>query len=214
MAARRSTDHRSLTTTRGDSPQLWAVAATLACLAVSAAALAGAPALMPASYSWVAHTTSESAAQGVAGAWLARLGFLTLGLAVLALSGPATRHWGSVAALLHTAFGLLMVAAAVFSSRSWEPDAPFDAVEDVLHSVVATTMGFAFAFGVAAVAWWLWRAGGGWRWFDAIAVAASVVLPLGMVVLDGYAGVLQRPIFVVAYLWYGAEAVRVLRAVT
>jgi hypothetical protein len=71
-----------------------AVVGVLACLAASAAALAVAPILMPTSYSWVAHTTSESAAQGVPGAWLARLGFVTFGFAVLAVAGLARHLWG------------------------------------------------------------------------------------------------------------------------
>jgi hypothetical protein len=37
-------------------------------LCSSAVALASAPALMPPTYSWISHTTSESAAQGVSGA--------------------------------------------------------------------------------------------------------------------------------------------------
>ena len=192
-------------------PGMPAAVGALVCLAASAVALALAPALMPASYSWVAHTTSESAAQGVAGAWLARLGFLALGLGVLALSGPAWQLWGRLATGLHVAFGVLMVAAAAFSARPWESDVPFDATEDVLHSVAATAMGFAFAFGVVAVGWRTWRAAGRWRWRDATAVVASVVFPLAMVGVDGYAGLLQRPIFVVAYLWYGAETLRLLR---
>jgi hypothetical protein len=148
------------------------------CLAVSAGALGSAPLLMPASYSWLAHTTSESAAQGVAGAWLARFGFLALGAGVLLLAASARQRWGPLAAGLHGTFGAFMVATAAFSARPWEPDAPFDAIEDLLHSVAATAMGFAFAFGVAAVAWRLRRDGGRLRWRDGVAVAASVVLPL------------------------------------
>jgi TRAP-type C4-dicarboxylate transport system permease small subunit len=56
----------------------------IAGLVASALALALAPLLLPTSYSWVAHTTSESAAQGVPGSWLARVGFLVFGAAVLA----------------------------------------------------------------------------------------------------------------------------------
>jgi hypothetical protein len=189
-----------------------AVVGVLACLAASAAALAVAPTLMPTSYSWVAHTTSESAAQGVPGAWLARLGFVTFGFAVLAIAGFARHLWGPLAARLHGVFGMLMVAAASFSARSWEPGVPFDAVEDVLHSVAATAMGFAFAFGVVAVAWRVWRAGGGLRWLDITAVTASVVLPLAMVGWEQFAGALQRAIFIVAYVWYAIEALRAQRA--
>ncbi len=53
-----------------------AIGAILGFLVASATSLALAPTLMPESYSWVSHTTSESAAQGV-GAWLARLVGLT-----------------------------------------------------------------------------------------------------------------------------------------
>jgi hypothetical protein len=185
-----------------------AVIGVLVCLAASAAALAVAPTLMPASYSWVAHTTSESAAQGVPGAWVARLGLLTFGFAVLALVSLARDTWGRLAAWLHAAFGVLMIAAAAFSARSWETDVPFDAVEDVLHSVAATAMGSAFAFGVTAVAWRVWRAGGGLRWLDAAAVTASVVLPLAMMNWEQLAGVLQRPMFAIAFAWYAVEALR------
>lgn len=45
----------------------------LAGLAASLVALALAPLLMPASYDWRANTISESGAQGIEGAWLARL---------------------------------------------------------------------------------------------------------------------------------------------
>jgi hypothetical protein len=48
---------------------------------------------MPESYDWIEHTTSESAAQGVEGAWLARLGFLSFGLAVLWLSTGIKQTW-------------------------------------------------------------------------------------------------------------------------
>lgn len=58
----------------------------IALLVLSAAALAVAPAFTPAGYDFVRHTTSESAAQGLAGAWVARLGFVVFGLAVLWLA--------------------------------------------------------------------------------------------------------------------------------
>ena len=62
--------------------------------AASVAVLAAAPALMPAGYSWVSQTTSESAAQGVQGAWLARLGFLLFGLSVILLATLCRDRWG------------------------------------------------------------------------------------------------------------------------
>lgn len=174
----------------------------LALLAVSAVALLAAPAAVGSDYSPVAHTTSESAAQGVAGAWVARTGFLLLGAAVLVLVVGA-RGWSLAARWSHGAFGAAMLATAAFSSRPWDPAAPFDPTEDLLHSVAATAMGFAFALGVVARGVERRRVDLG----DALAVVASVAIPLGMLALDDVAGLLQRGMFLVAYGWFAREAV-------
>ena len=59
-------------------------------------ALALAPLLMPASYSPIAHTTSESAAQGLAGAWLwPPLAVLTVWPLFVLVPGWALVAWGS-----------------------------------------------------------------------------------------------------------------------
>ncbi len=71
-----------------------------------------APTLMPDSYSWVEHGISESAAQGVEGAWLARFGFIFYGLAVVWLVGHRSRTWGPVATVLFAVFGGSMFAVA------------------------------------------------------------------------------------------------------
>jgi hypothetical protein len=173
-------------------------------LGASAVALALAPALMPDGYSWLSMTTSESAAQGVDGAWLPRLGFVLFGLSVLLLVTVRQTGWGPAATALHAGFGLLMLATAGFSTRSWQPGAVYDRTEDSLHSVAATAMGFAFAVGVVAAALRLRRR----RWLDVAAVLASVLLPLAMTAQPAAAGVLQRAMFAVAYTWYATEAVR------
>jgi hypothetical protein len=194
---------------RHGSPRARTPFAVLACLAASAVALAVAPTLMPASYSWIAHTTSESAAQGVPGAWLARLGFALLGFGVLTLVLLAQDRWGLLATWMHASFGLLIVAAGLFSARSWDATVAFDATEDLLHSFSATAMGFAFAFGVAAVAWRTRTRRGGVRFIDVAAVLAAVVLPMGMALAGGAAGLLQRLMFAIAYAWYTIETLGV-----
>lgn len=178
-------------------------------LAGSLTALTLAPTLMPASYSWVSQTTSESAAQGVEGAWLARLGFLLFGLSVLWLGRLSGEDWGAPGTLLHGAFGVLMIAAAVFSHRPWEDGVPFDATEDLLHSIAATAMGFAFAFGVVAVAL---RHGfsRSLRPLDVLTAAAAVILPLGISALPDQVGLLQRLMLLVAYVWYAFQALRLI----
>ncbi|MDP3966848.1 MAG: DUF998 domain-containing protein [Nocardioides sp.] len=191
----------------GSATDRWRTWGVLGCLAGSALALGLAPVLMPEGYSWLTHTTSESAAQGVSGAWLARLGFLLLGSAVLWLSVQAVA-WRRPGRVLHGMFAASLCGAAVFSSRSFDPAAAFDATEDLLHSVTATTMGFAFAFGVVAVGWAQRSRPGRLRALDLLAVVAAVVLPLGMLALPDLAGLLQRMMFLVAYVWYAVEAWR------
>jgi hypothetical protein len=137
----------------------------------------------------VEHTTSEAAGQGIEVAWVARFGFLAFGCAVLLLVRLRGDDWGRHGSWLHATFGILMVVAAAFSSRPWDAMAAFDPAEDMLHSVAATGMGFAFALGVGAVAW-LGRRKVLVR--DVVAMAASVVLPLGMAASQTQAGLLQR----------------------
>ena len=174
------------------------------------AALAVAPAFMPAGYDWVRNTTSESAAQGLAGAWVARLGFVAFGLAVLWLAAGAARSWGRGVVWMHTAFGVCMVGTAAFSHMPWWEGAAFDPVEDLLHSVTATAMGFAFVFGVLLrlAQRWFGAAALGRRGvvLDVVAVAAASVIPLIMVFQADVAGLVQRLMFAVAYVWYAAAA--------
>ncbi|HEY7563713.1 MAG TPA: DUF998 domain-containing protein [Acidimicrobiia bacterium] len=183
----------------------WKAWAAVAMFTTSALALTCAPILMPESYSWLSHTTSESAAQGLSGAWLARLGFLLFGLGVLWVGNAIGDRWGTWGKLAHLGFGVLMLATAAFSHRPFEAGVEFDRFEDTLHSIAATAMGFAFAFGVVAVA--LRRQPPRWQVGDVIAVAASIVIPAGMA-MSQYPGPLQRFMFLVAYVWYSIEVFR------
>lgn len=175
-------------------------------LLLSAVALGVAPLLMPANYSSVANTTSESAAQGVEYAWVARLGFLAFGLAVLWLAATLRGAWARSVQWLHTAFGVLMTATAAFSHRPWVAGAQFDPVEDALHSFTATAMGFAFSFGVLARLLQRGRQGEPGRALDAVALATATVIPLLIARSTGLDGVTQRLMFLVGYLWYAREA--------
>ncbi len=97
---------------------------------------------------------------------------------------------------------------AAFSHRPWLPDIPFDPIENLLHSAAATGMGFAFAVGVVVVGLKRSDSEALNRWLDAAAVLASTVLPLIMPMGTPYTGLLQRAMFLVAYVWYGREAHR------
>ena len=187
----------------------FAVSGVILLLAASALSLLGASLLMPESYSWLSNTTSESAAQGVEGAWLARLGFLEFGLAVLWLATSMRAVWARGAKWLHAAFGIFMLATAAFSHKPWLANVPFDHVEDFLHSFTATAMGFAFSLGVFVRLLQRDRHDFYNRLYDIAALATATIIPILMIILPTIDGLIQRLMFVIAYLWYGNEALQI-----
>lgn len=161
---------------------------------------------MPEGYSWLTHSISESAAQAMPGAWIARLGFLLFGCGVLWLAITLRSVWARSAYWMHMVFALSMIGTAAFSHKPWLEGVPFDSTEDFLHSFTATLMGFAFSFGV--VLRFLQRQKNERlpKLFDVIALAiATFSSPLGML-LPSIPGLIQRVMFVVGYLWYAHEA--------
>ncbi len=179
--------------------EVWFIAVTFL---LSALALLLAPNLMPESYSWVANSTSESAAQAIQGAWLARLGFLLFGLAVLCLSYRLEQSWAKLVVFFHIIFATMMIATAAFSTQPWLDTLAFDPVEAALHSLTATVMGFAFNLGVFARFLQVYHKEEKRRWFDLIAVFIATLIPIMMAFMPEMDGLLQRFMFFTAYLWY------------
>jgi hypothetical protein len=182
------------------------VLAVLFGLAASLACVGAAPFLMPDGYSWIEHSVSESAAQGLEDAWVARLGFLLLAFSVVVLAKAAALRWGRLGRLIHTIYGLCMVGVAAFSHLPWR-EVPGDRFEDLLHSIAAFGVGMAFIVGVLVVSarrppQIIWG-----RVFDWAAVAAAVAISMAMTGLE-IDGLVQRVMFLIGYAWYGSEALR------
>ncbi|PFG43162.1 uncharacterized protein DUF998 [Isoptericola jiangsuensis] len=184
----------------------------VALLALSALCVALAPLAVPDTYDAVEHSVSESGGQGVPGAWVARSGFVLLGLAVLLEASRSARAWGPWGRGAHGIYGVGMIAVAIVSHRAWYP-ASWDAVEDSLHSVAATAVGFAFVVGVISVGVRRGPGAGPVRVLDTVAVVASVLLPLVMITWPSVEGAAQRTLFAVGYTWYAVEAVLLAREV-
>ena len=163
-----------------------------------------APLWLPSSYSWVEHGTSESAAQGVDGAWVARSGFIVYGIAVVWLVQLRSRVWGWPGTILHLAFAVAMFGVAAFAARSWDEAAPYVDTEDLLHSVAANVVGFGFIAGVVAVMVSRRLPSVREAVPDLVALAVAVIVPLTM--STSVWGILQRLMFLTAACWYGREA--------
>jgi len=181
---------------------------------LSALALAIAPTWMPEGYSWFAHTISESAAQSLESAWLARLGFLFFGLAVIWLAIASKPRWGQAIVWMHLAFGVLMLATAAFSHKPWLEGVPFDSIEDAIHSFTATTLGFAFSFGVLLRLLQQWGQVQSWKIVNPLALCASTLIPVLMLFQPDIAGLVQRLMFLVAYIWYGKETMELYHSLS
>ncbi len=182
-----------------------------ACLGASAVATVLAPLLMPDSYSWIRHTVSRSGAQGVDGAWLARLGFVLFGLGVIWMAALSARRWGRWATAAHACFGVAMIAAAAFSSSARQAGMAHDSTEDRLHVFAAGMTAISFMLGVLAVHLRRRQVHVAVQLFDFIAIAATAFASFAIVHLGNIDGVLQRIMLVIAYLWYTTEAMRVSR---
>ena len=185
----------------------------LTLLVLSMACIAIAPLLMPQSYSWLANTISESGAQGIKHAWLARTGFLCFGLAVVWLAFSLRGIWAQGAVLFHLCFGINMLAVAAFSIQPWEgistSPVSFDPIEDFLHNLTSTIMGFGFALGVVIVLLQRNRQQLADKLFDAFAIGAATFIPIAMLVWTDIDGLVQRLMFFISYLWYAKEALRI-----
>jgi hypothetical protein len=181
-----------------------AAVGVVALLAGAMALLTVAPLWLPSSYSWVEHGTSESAAQGIDGAWVARSGFIVFGVAVVWLVQLRSTAWGWPGTILHLAFGVGMFGVAAFAARPWEDDAPYVESEDVLHSAAATVVGVGFIAGVVAVMVSRRLPSVRAALPDLAALAVAVAVPMTM--STSLWGILQRLMFLTAACWYAREA--------
>jgi hypothetical protein len=179
----------------------------LGLLGLSLVLVGVAPLFVPDSYNWVAQTTSESAGQGVDNAWIARTGFVLLGFAVLLLAPLAGRRWGLWGRLILRIYGIGMIATAVFSNKPWQP-LPYIEFEDTLHSWASGVVGFGFIAGVLLVMLRRPISDRAGRLFDWAAILAALGITMAIFTFEDVAGISQRLMFLVAYAWFGSEAVK------
>lgn len=156
-------------------------------LGLAAAAFALGPVALP-DYDPVALSVSESAAQGVPGAWVARAGFPLLAVAVWSVLPHL--DYGRVSRTSYRIFAAGLIGVAIWSHEPYLPGRDYDHVEALLHSVVASGMGFAIVNAELFAARYTRK----WRHL-ALAIL-YLGLPLAMSVLPELAGVLQRLMFV------------------
>lgn len=134
------------------------------------------------------------------------MGFLLFGLGVLWLSLTRRPVWPRGAYWMQLVFAFSMLGTAAFSHKPWIEGIPVDNVEDFLHTITATVMGFAFSLAVLLHMFTRVNASYRVRVIDGVALAAATLMSPVAALFPEMGGVLQRLMFAIAYAWYIYEA--------
>lgn len=165
----------------------------------------------PPEFSWVQHSTSEQAGQAMPGAWIMRIGFFAYGAGTVfaALLDWRNRVWVRTALVV---FGAGLIATGLWSNASILSEVLSDMDEDNMHSIASGVVGTAFAVACAARLF----APGGDRcdWLSWLGLLAAAVIPLAMVELSEFRGLLQRIMFVLSFVFVAREFVPSRKIVT
>jgi len=158
-------------------------------------------------YNPISNSISESAGQNVPFGWIGRTALLASGVGVLAVVTLKRRGWSRITTISFSAFGGLWIATALFSTRSWVPNAEFNELESNLHSFAASAMAIV-VLGALALALSRKEAS---RIDRALAIglaSAATFLPLASLLWPNYGGLFQRLMFFFTYFWFARQALR------
>ena len=167
----------------------------------SAAVLAG-PWYAVGGYSAVGNLISELADQNTRNNFVMVVGFLALGLCIVA-DGIRQRDRGAIPFI---AFGLFMALAGLFGHKPIDAIVPYSEFAHKAHSVLASLAGVSITL---ALIWQALRVPTlGIRVITLSVAVLCVALPLAMLQFPAYQGLIQRfmYLFVFAWLWAGFPA--------
>jgi hypothetical protein len=162
--------------------------------AFAAAVMAG-PCYTVSGYSVAGNLISELAAQHTRGNFIMMAGFLALGSAMVAdgvrrFQGPAVPF---------IAFGLCMALAGLFGHKPITASVPYSELAHQAHAALASLAGACITIGLV---WQGLRYGTPRRRFVALALAVlCVALPLAMLGLPAYQGLIQRIMYLLLFAW-------------
>ena len=146
-------------------------------------------------YSPVVNVISELAAQNTPRNYLMAIAFVALGSAVVYDSTKAFHR----SLLPFMLFGVAFGAAGLFGHRPISSAVPYTVWLDTAHSALAATSGFALTVG------FLWQAVAArsiaHRLFSASLAIVCVALPLLMLNLPQYQGLIQRAMYLFVFSW-------------
>ena len=157
-------------------------------------------------YSPVSNLISELAAQNTPGRWWMVAGFLALGAGVLA----DARHGLRGPRLAVAAFGLCMLLAGLAGHKPITPGVPYSVLLHQAHGVLGTLSGIAIT---VAFGWQAWRETvPARRRVAALLCMLGLALPLLMLALPPWQGLIQRGMYAAFFAWLWVNYPRRLAA--
>jgi hypothetical membrane protein len=146
-------------------------------------------------YSSVRNVISELGAQNTPYSWIMILGFLALGLGIIA--GCIQAFNKSIIPFI--LFGLFMALAGFFPHKPVNPDIEYNKFLHQAHSMLATLAGISISVGL------LWRAVLATSTFGRIIpLILGVIcfaLPMSMIAFPDYQGLIQRIMYLLIFIW-------------
>ncbi len=174
-------------------------------LAIAALGVLLAPVFLHDEYSILSNSISESAAQNVPTAWIARTALFASGLGVLGIVVLKSRSWSRTVSISFSVFGTLWIVSSVFSTKSWVAGSSFSELESAIHSGAASAMaivvlgGLVLAFTKQPV-----------RRVERVLAfglaTSATILPLASLLVPEFGGLFQRLMFFYTYLWFARQA--------
>ena len=149
-------------------------------------------------YSILKHTTSHLGSQNSPNAWIMNTVFLLLGISCILESWFHLKgYW--VHKTLLTIFGTGLILVALFQHAPIVESAPYNLLEDAIHSIFATIVGASFSL-LAFSAAYIEKTNR--RRVLALGVGlVAIVLSMLMFSVADLAGFWQRIMFIISFIW-------------
>ncbi|MDW7659921.1 MAG: DUF998 domain-containing protein [Bacillota bacterium] len=146
-------------------------------------------------YSIVSNTTSHLGAQGSPNALVMNFVFMCLGAMSIWITLSSKIRFNQVIGMI---FGLSLILTGVFRHAPLIDYIEINKFHDQMHSIFASATGFSFTFLAAGHGFMTHK----WQRASGLIMAiVATLIPLGMMALPSYMGLLQRVMFVSAFGW-------------
>ncbi len=149
-------------------------------------------------YSILKNTTSHLGAQNTPNAWIMNTVFFLLGMACI-YEGWFHLKGYRFQQIILIVFGASLFLTGIFKHAPINASLPYNLMEDELHSLFATIVGFSFTIFAISAAFIEGSAG---KRILALVVGLSAIGFSGLIfVMTDFAGVWQRMMFMLAFAW-------------